>query len=129
MASNIRFIDNVKVGAYKTFGSGGSSGTGSLDIQNNVNNFVLTATGTDTINGEAKLQFNGTSLGVGGASDGAILQVSDGTGADLMLIKNTSDQGIKVTGTGVLQLIEFGSLPSAVEGGVVYHSDNVYVGL
>ena len=87
MASNIRFIDNVKVGAYKTFGSGGSSGTGSLDIQNN------------------------------------------GTGADLMLIKNTSDQGIKVTGTGVLQLIEFGSLPSAIEGGVVYHSDNVYVGL
>ena len=55
MASNIRFVDSLKVGAYQVQGSsgGGGGGTGSLDITNNINNYLLTATGTDTINCEA----------------------------------------------------------------------------
>ena len=44
MASNVRFIDNVKVGAYQVVGSGGG-GAGGITILNNVNNYVLTATG------------------------------------------------------------------------------------
>lgn len=126
MASNIRFVDSLKVGAYQVQGSGGSSGTGSLDITNNVNNYMLTATGTDTINGEQNLTFDGSTLTL----QGDFVIDGQGSGADLVLIKNPSNQGIKVTNTGVLELIEFSSLPStAVEGGIVYSSNNFYVGL
>jgi len=130
MASNIRFVDNLKVGAYQVRGTRNSSGTtGSLDITNNVNDYVLTATGTDTINGESNLQFDGTNLGIGGPSAGARFEINDTSGADLMLIKNNGGAGIKVTNTGIFQLLEFNTLPTAVEGGIVYSSNEFYVGL
>ena len=51
-------------GVAGTSGSSGSSGTsgssGSATISNNTDNFLLTATGTDTINGEANLTFDGS---------------------------------------------------------------------
>jgi hypothetical protein len=47
-----------------------------------------------------------------------------------MLIKNSStNKGIKVDGDGIFQLIEFDSLPTAKEGGIIYSSNNFYVGL
>ena len=50
-------------GSSGTSGSSGSSGTsGSATITNNTNNSILTATGTDTINGESALTFDGTIL-------------------------------------------------------------------
>jgi len=56
MASNVRFVDSLKVGAYQTEGSGGGSGSG-ITINNNVDNFILSATGNaNIINGEANLQ-------------------------------------------------------------------------
>ena len=51
MASNVRFVDSLKVGAYTDPGNSG----GNIDILNNVNNFVLTATGNSN-------QINGNSL-------------------------------------------------------------------
>jgi len=131
MASNVRFVDSLKVGAYSTQTSGGGGGGSNLTILNNVNNYLLTATGgTETIKGNPKLIFDGTRLGIGEASSGARLQVSDNSSDDLMLIKNSStDKGIKVDGDGVLQLIEFDTLPTAKEGGIVYSSNNFYVGL
>ena len=44
MANNIRFVDDLKVGAYTV-----SGGTGGTVIDNNFNNYVLTATGNDNI--------------------------------------------------------------------------------
>ena len=129
MANNVRFVDSLKVGAYQTDGSGG--GGGSLTINNNVDNYILSATGNASIiNGESNLQFDGTSLGIGGASSGPRLEIIDNnSGQDLMLIKNANGNGIKVINTGVLQLLEFSTLPTAVKGGLAYVSDNFYVGL
>ena len=48
------------------FGTGGAAATGSVTINNNVNDYIVTATGTaNTLNGESALTFNGTTLGVG----------------------------------------------------------------
>ena len=129
MASNVRFVDNLKVGAYSAASSGG--GGGGITILNNVNNYVLTATGGgDTIKGNPQLIFDGTNLGIGGASAGSRLSVQDDGSNDLLLIKNTStNQGLSVDNDGILSLTEFRSLPTAVEGGIIYSSNNFYVGL
>ena len=125
--AQVRFIDQLKVGAYAVEEGAGAS----LTIQNNVDNYVLTATGqNDIINGEAQLQFDGVNLGIGGASAGARLEVNDITDSDLMLIKNSNTgQGIKVDNTGILSLIEFSSLPTAVAGGFIYSSDEFWIGV
>jgi len=101
MANNIRFIDDLKVGAYTV--SGGSGGT---VIDNNFNNYILTATGNDNIKGNSALQFDGLNL------------------------KNANNQGIKVNSEGVFQLIKFNALPgNAPEGGLAISANNFYVGL
>ena len=46
-----------------------------------------------------------------------------------MLIKNSTNNGIKVQSDGVLQILEFSALPTAVDGGLAYSSSNFYVGL
>tara|TARA_R110000744_G_scaffold91336_3_gene177284 strand:- start:896 stop:1285 length:390 start_codon:yes stop_codon:yes gene_type:complete len=129
MASNIRFIDNLKVGSYQVQNGTNSSDTGSLSISNNVNNYLLTSTGTNTINGESNLQFDGTNLSIGVPTGAARFEINDNSSADLMIIKNNVDTGIKVTNDGIFQLLEFNVLPTAIEGGIVYSSNDFYVGL
>jgi hypothetical protein len=74
--------------------------------------------------------FDGDNLGIGGTSTGPRLEINDNnTGRDLLLIKNTNNQGIKVQSDGILQIIEFGTLPTAIDGGLAYSSSNFYVGL
>ena len=125
MANNIRFVDDLKVGAYTV-----SGGTGGTVIDNNFNNYVLTATGNDNIEGNSALQFDGLNLGIGGPSNGARFEINDTTGRDLVLIKNANNQGIKVNSEGVFQLIKFNALPgSAPEGGLAISTNNFYVGL
>ena len=125
MANNIRFIDDLKVGAYTV--SGVSGGT---VIDNNFNNYILTATGNDNIKGNSALQFDGLNLGIGGPSNGARFEINDTTGRDLVLIKNANNQGIKVNSEGVFQLIKFNALPgNAPEGGLAISANNFYVGL
>ena len=125
MANNIRFIDDLKVGAYTV--SGVSGGT---VIDNNFNNYVLTATGNDNIEGNSALQFDGLNLGIGGPSNGARFEINDTTGRDLVLIKNANNQGIKVNSEGIFQLIKFNALPgTAPEGGLAISANNFYVGL
>ena len=108
-----------------------SSDSGSIDILNNTDNFVLTATGnSNQVKGNASFVFDGANLGIGGASAGARFEVNDAaTGADLMLIKNSTNNGIKVQSDGVLQILEFSALPTAVDGGLAYSSSNFYIGL
>jgi hypothetical protein len=125
--SDIRFIDSLNVGAYVI------EATGSLNVLNNVNNYVITATGyPDIIQGEAGLQFDGLNLAIGGAPSGTTRLEVYHTGSvdDLMLIRNAStNTGIKVDNAGRFQLLEFSSLPSPVEGGIVYASNEFYVGM
>lgn len=125
--SDIRFIDSLNVGAYVI------EATGSLNVLNNVNNYVITATGyPDIIQGEAGMQFDGLNLAIGGSPSGtARLEVyHTGSIDDLMLIRNANtNTGIKVDSAGRFQLLEFSSLPSPVEGGIVYASNEFYVGM
>lgn len=125
--ANVRFIDSLKVGAYSV---GDTGGTGII-IDNNVNNYILTATGdTNRINGEPQLQFDGLNLGIGGASAGSRFEINSNNSSDLMLIRNASTgQGIKVDSTGILQLLEFATLPTAVAGGFIYGEDEFWIGV
>jgi hypothetical protein len=126
--SDIRFIDSLNVGAYTI-----EPVSGSINILENVNNYVITATGyPDIIQGEPNLQFDGLNLVIGGAPTGtARLEVyHTGSVDNLMLIRNAStNTGIKVDSTGRFQLLEFASLPSPIEGGIVYTSNEFYVGM
>ena len=122
--ANVRFVDQLKVGAYSSTGDG-------VTIANNIDNYVLTATGqVGLINGEAQLQFDGINLAIGGTAGTSRLEIRDTTSSDLLLIKNANiDQGIKVDSTGILSLIEFSALPTAVAGGIVYSSDEFWIGV
>ena len=126
--SDIRFIDSLNVGAYTI-----EPTSGSINILENVNNYVITATGyPDIIQGEPNLQFDSLNLAIGGAPSGtARLEVyHTGSVDNLMLIRNAStNTGIKVDNIGRFQLLEFSSLPTPVEGGIVYSSNEFYVGV
>ena len=126
--SDIRFIDSLNVGAYTI-----EPVSGSINILENTNNYVITATGyPDIIQGEPNLQFDSLNLAIGGSPSGtARLEIyHTGSVDNLMLIKNTStNTGIKVDNTGRFQLLEFASLPSPIEGGIVYASNEFYVGI
>jgi hypothetical protein len=105
------------------------SGGGSVTIDNNVDNYLITATGTaNTLNGESSLRYDGTGLIIGATGSAqALLQIS-GSG-DLLLIKNGSDNGIKVNSEGVLQFLSQSSTPTAVAGGIYYSGSAFYVGI
>jgi hypothetical protein len=124
--SDIRFIDSLNVGAYAVEGSG-------VEILNNFDNYVITATGyPNIVQGESQLQFDSTNLAIGGAPSGtARLEVyHTGSVDNLILIRNTNtNTGIKVDNVGRFQLLEFSSLPSPIEGGIVYTSNEFYVGM
>ena len=125
--SNIRFIDSVNVGAYTVEGGGG------VEILDNVNNYIITATGlSNTVQGESQLQFDSLNLAIGGAPSGiARLEIyHTGSINNLMLIRNIdTNTGIKVDNIGRFQLLEFSTLPSPIEGGIVYSSNEFYVGI
>jgi hypothetical protein len=125
MSNKVRFVDNLKVGAYKVI-----SEEGGINILNNIDNYVLTATGDpNTIQAESQLIFDGVNLGIGTDTPIARIEISDITNSDLILIKNSNtNQGIKVNNDGVLQLLEFSILPTAVEGGISYSGSDFWVG-
>jgi hypothetical protein len=62
--SSLHFGKGVSASAaFYGFGGGGTS---NLDITNNTNNNIVTATGTNSLNGESNLTFNGSTLTVTG---------------------------------------------------------------
>jgi hypothetical protein len=123
--SDIRFIDALNVGAYTV--------EGNINIQNNNDNYILTATGyPGVIQGESELQFDGLNLAIGGSPSGeARLEIyNTGSIDNLLLIRNTTtNTGIKVDNKGIFQLLEFSSLPEAISGGIIYASNEFYVGI
>jgi hypothetical protein len=109
--------------------SGSGGGTGSVTINNNVNDYLITATGTaNTLNGESSLRYDGTGLIIGATGSAqALLQISGSS--DLLLIKNGSNNGIKVNNQGVLQFLSQSSIPTAIGGGIYYSGSAFYVGI
>lgn len=109
--------------------SGSGGGTGSVTINNNVNDYLIIATGTtNTLNGESSLRYDGTGLIIGASGSAqALLQIS-GSG-DLLLIKNGSDNGIKVNNQGVLQFLSQSSTPTPIGGGIYYSGSAFYIGI
>lgn len=126
MPQNVRFVDQLKVGAYKT-----TPGVGSIDITNNFDNYILTATGGTSINGESQLRFDGVNLALGTISfDNAKFEISGNDDKDLLLIRNTdTGKGIRVNKDGVFGLIKYDSFPNAVLGGIAYIGNDFWVGL
>lgn len=123
MGLKVRFIDNLKVGAYSTTGNAG------IDIIDNINNYVLTSTGGDSIQAESGVVIKDSKLSIGNLNPTANFEIFKDNNDDLLLIRNsTTLQGLRIQKEGILQLIEFSSLPSSIEGGVVYSGGNFYVG-
>jgi hypothetical protein len=99
-----------------------------LVINNNVDNYVLTTMGTNQLNGEANLRFDGSGLMIGGTGNAiAKLQIT-GSG-DLVLIQNENLSGIKINNQGILQLLAYEGTPTAVEGGMYYSGSAFFVGI
>lgn len=73
-------------------------GGGGVTINNNTDNYLVTATGTaDTLDGEQNLTFNGNDLGI----TGSLLMQATTTGAnDMITLTSGSQQGIIRIGNG-----------------------------
>ena len=99
-----------------------------LVLNNNYDDYLITATGTNVLNGEANLRFDGSGLMIGGTGSAqAKLQIT-GSG-DLILIKNLSGSGIKVNNQGVLQLLSYDGEPTAIGGGIYYSGSAFFIGI
>jgi hypothetical protein len=120
--------DGVIAESVATVAESGSGG-GSVTINNNINDYLITATGTaNTLNGESSLRYDGTGLIIGATGSAqALLQISGSS--DLLLIKNGSDNGIKVNNEGVLQFLSQSSVPTPIGGGIYYSGSAFYVGI
>jgi hypothetical protein len=121
------WTDDVLAASINTIAVSGSGG--SVTINNNVDNYLITATGTtNTLNGESSLRYDGTGLIIGATGSAqALLQISGSS--DLLLIKNGSDNGIKINSEGVLQFLSQSSTPTAIGGGIYYSGSAFYVGI
>lgn len=121
------WTDDVLANSVNIIAESGSGG--SVTINNNVDNYLITATGiTNTLDGESSLRYDGTGLIIGSTGSAqALLQISGSS--DLLLIKNGSNNGIKINNEGVLQFLSQSSLPTAIGGGMVYSGSAFYVGI
>jgi hypothetical protein len=127
MKQNVRFIDQIKVGSYAIIPGEDNS----VIIENNIDNYVLTATGNaGAIRGESNLYFDGWYLGLGTQNPIARFELKgENNLVDLLLIRNSSNQGVKINYEGVTELIEYITTPSAKIGGIIYSGSNFWVGL
>jgi hypothetical protein len=121
------WTDDVLAASINTIAVSGSGG--SVTINNNVDNYLITATGTtNTLNGESSLRYDGTGLIIGATGPAqALLQISGSS--DLLLIKNGSDNGIKINNEGVFQFLSPSSTPTPIGGGIIYSGSAFYVGI
>lgn len=114
--------------------SSAGGGGGSVTINNNVDNYVITGTGTlNTLNGESNLQFNGTSLTITGqiTSSGAIISQANGAmyfrggdDAEFWDINVTNTVGIYGQQDATVASIKLGSGGGTVSG----KSGNIGIG-
>ena len=117
------------ISAAKFVGDGseltGLSSAAISSYTNNGNNRVITSVNSSTVNSEANLTFDGTSLNVNGeiTSSKLLVDTSNSTD-DFFLLKSGSLDSLKVNNQGVLVLGGFTYTPSAVRGGLYYDQDD-----
>ena len=121
------WTDDVLANSINIIAESGSGGA--TVINNNINDYLITATGTaNTLNGESSLRYDGTGLVIGASGSAqALLQISGSS--ELLLIKNGSNNGIKVNSEGVLQFLSQSSTPTAIGGGIYYSGSEFFVGI
>lgn len=92
---------------------------------NNGNNRIVTSVNSSTVNGEANLTFDGTSLNVNGElTSSKVLVNAPNPTDDFFLLKSGSLDSLKVNNQGVLILGGFTYTPTAVRGGLYYDQDD-----
>ena len=93
--------------------TGGTGGTGSAAISNNVDNYILSATASATINGEANLTFDGNNLYINGAvvQDSATQSIS-GTAALTIDVQSSNLHVISVAAGTVSSSITYNNRSS-----------------
>ena len=123
------------ISASKFVGDGseltGLSSAAISSYTNNGNNRVVTSVNSTTVNGEANLTFDGTSLNVNGElTSSKILANAPNSTDDFFLLKSGSLDSLKVNNQGVLVLGGFTFEPTAVRGGLYYdqNDDEFYAG-
>ena len=123
------------ISASKFVGDGseltGLSSAAISSYTNNGNNRVVTSVNSNTVNSEANLTFDGTSLNVNGEiTSSKVLVNAPNTTDDFFLLKSGSLNSLKVNNQGVLVLGGFTFEPTAIKGGVYYNDsdDEFYAG-
>ena len=117
------------ISASKFVGDGseltGLSSAAISTYTNNGNNRVVTSVNSTTVNSEANLTFDGTSLNVNGElTSSKVLVNAPNPTDDFFLLKSGSFESIKLNGQGVLTLGGFTLTPTAVRGGLYYDHDD-----
>ena len=123
------------ISASKFVGDGseltGLSSAAISSYTNNGNNRVITSVNSSTVNSEANLTFDGTSLNVNGeiTSSKLLVDTSNSTD-DFFLLKSGSLDSLKLNNQGVLVLGGFTFEPTAIKGGLYYNDseDEFYAG-
>ena len=125
--TNISASWNISASKFVGYGIEltGLSSAAISSYTNNGNNRVITSVNSSTVNSEANLTFDGTSLNVNGeiTSSKLLVDTSNSTD-DFFLLKSGSLDSLKVNNQGVLVLGGFTYTPSAVRGGLYYDQDD-----
>ena len=131
--TNISASGHISASKFVGDGSGltGLSSAAISSYTNNGNNRVVTSVNSTTVNGEANLTFDGTSLNVNGElTSSKVLVNAPNPTDDFFLLKSGSLDSLKLNNQGVLVLGGFTFEPTAVRGGLYYdqNDDEFYAG-
>tara|TARA_B100001996_G_scaffold292024_1_gene232218 strand:+ start:237 stop:761 length:525 start_codon:yes stop_codon:yes gene_type:complete len=125
--TNVSASGHISASKFVGDGSGltGLTSAAISSYTNNGNNRVVTSVNATTVNSEANLTFDGTSLNVNGeiTSSKVLVNTSNSTD-DFFLLKSGSLDSLKVNNQGVMVLGGFTFTPTAVRGGMYYDQDD-----
>ena len=125
MAKNVRI---VPASGSIYFTADGYDVTGSIVLRTvgNTEDVEFAVTGSeDTL---LLISKDSGRIGIGTVSASAKLEVSSSTDQDALQV-GTPSGNIKVTGDGVLQLSEYQGTVSAISGGLIFSSSQLFVGI
>ena len=125
--TNVSASGHISASKFVGDGSGltGLTSAAISSYTNNGNNRIVTSVNSSTVNSEANLTFDGTSLNVNGElTSSKVLVNAPNPTDDFFLLKSGSLDSLKVNNQGVLVLGGFTYTPTAVRGGLYYDQDD-----
>ena len=131
--TNVSASGHISASKFVGDGSGltGLTSAAISSYTNNGNNRIVTSVNSSTVNSEANLTFDGTSLNVNGElTSSKVLVNAPNPTDDFFLLKSGSLDSLKVNNQGVLVLGGFTFEPTAIKGGLYYNDsdDEFYAG-